>query len=74
MAALLHPSGLRVTIDRGRCVCSETCTSMAPQTFETDDEGLVRLLDGGSDLESAVRNAAASCPVQAIRVESPGAA
>jgi ferredoxin len=73
MDALLHPSGLRVTIDRGRCVCSETCTAIAPQTFETDDEGLVRLLDGGSDPESAVRNAAACCPVQAIRVETPGA-
>jgi ferredoxin len=73
MDTLIHPSGVRITIDRARCVCSETCTSMAPQTFETDDEGLVRLLDGGSDPELAVRSAAACCPVQAIRVETPGA-
>ena len=73
MDSLEHPSGVRITIDRGRCVCSESCTTMAPQTFETDDEGLVRLLDGGADAEAAVRNAAACCPVQAIRVEIPGA-
>ncbi len=73
MDALIHPAGLRVTVDRGRCVCSETCTSLAPLTFETDDDGLVRLLEGGADTEAAIRNAAACCPVQAIRVESSGA-
>ncbi|MDB5434568.1 MAG: putative ferredoxin [Phenylobacterium sp.] len=73
MDTLDHPSGLRVRIDRGRCVCSETCAGLAPDTFETDDEGLVRLLDGGSDPEPAVRNAVAACPVQAISIEISGA-
>ncbi|WP_372785256.1 ferredoxin [Phenylobacterium sp.] len=67
-----HPSGLRVRIDRARCVCSETCASLAPQTFETDEQGLVRLLDGGSDPEAAIRTAVAACPVQAISIETPG--
>jgi ferredoxin len=73
MDRLDHPSGLRVRIDRGRCVCSETCAGLAPQTFETDEQGLVRLLDGGSDPQSAVRTAVAACPVQAISLETPGA-
>ena len=69
MDVLDHPNGLRVRIDRSRCVCSETCMAFAPETFETDDAGLVRLLAGGADPQSAIQTAVAACPVQAISIE-----
>jgi ferredoxin len=62
--------GLRVRVDRGRCVCSEFCMRTAPNTFETDEEGLVTLLAGSSDSEAAVREAARNCPASAITVEA----
>lgn len=64
--------GLRLRIDRGRCVCSETCTRLAPHTFETDDLGLVTLLPGPLDPHTAIREAAASCPAAAITLEADG--
>lgn len=62
--------GLRVRVDRGRCVCSEFCTRTAPGVFETDEEGLVALLAGPFDSEAAVREAALNCPASAITVEA----
>ncbi len=64
-------SVFNIRIDRARCVCSEYCARLAPHTFETDDEGLVTLLEGGDDGEAAIRAAAAACPVQAISIEAP---
>lgn len=68
MRTLDHPSGLRVTIERARCVCSENCNRMAPRTFETDALGLVAFLSGEGDDERALREAVQSCPVRAITV------
>jgi len=64
------PAGLVIRVDRTRCVCSEYCARLAPTTFETDDEGLVHLLEGGQDSEQAIRAAADSCPVRAISIET----
>ncbi|MCC7268518.1 MAG: ferredoxin [Caulobacteraceae bacterium] len=61
---------VRVRVDRMRCVCSEFCTYIAPNTFETDGEGLVTLLAGSTDSEAAVREAARNCPASAITVEA----
>lgn len=61
-------SGVLVTIDRGRCVCSEFCMRIAPRTFETDDNGLVAFLAGPFDDEARLREAAASCPSSAISI------
>lgn len=58
-----------IRVDRTRCVCSEYCARLAPGTFETDDEGLVHLLDNSLDSESAIRAAADACPVRAITIE-----
>lgn len=62
-------NALLIRVDRTRCVCSENCARLAPGTFETDDEGLVQILENSPDSESAVRAAADACPVRAITVE-----
>lgn len=64
----LAAADLTVVIDRTRCVCAEFCTRIAPRTFETDDSGLVALLSGPFDDESALREAAATCPAGAISI------
>jgi ferredoxin len=54
-----------------RCISSGNCVNTAPELFEMDDDGMVRVLADSVDdvgLESAQR-AAQICPVQAILVE-----
>ncbi len=70
MTRLTLASGLAVRIDRGRCVCSENCARLAPMTFETDEDGLVTFLAGPFDSDTAIREAAATCPASAISVET----
>ncbi|MFG1919659.1 ferredoxin [Micromonospora sp. NPDC048898] len=60
-----------------RCVSSGMCALTAPEVFDQDDDlGRVVLLrrDPGPDLADAVRDAAASCPAQAIRLHDPAPA
>jgi ferredoxin len=63
---------VRVWVDGGRCQGHTLCAMIAPEMFRLDD------VDGTSsavcevvptDQESAVREAAQSCPEQAIVVE-----
>jgi ferredoxin len=65
---------IEVAVDRDRCMSSTACVSLAPSTFEIDDEGIstVRLPLAG-DLDSML-DAAESCPVRAISVRVNGAA
>ena len=64
---------IEVSVDRDRCMSSTACVSMAPGTFETDDEGISRvILPLADDLET-ILDAAESCPVRAISVRVNGA-
>lgn len=61
---------LRISIDRQACSGYGNCVAVAPEVFGLDDEYLAVVRDGhpaaGEDV--AVAQAAADCPVQAIRV------
>lgn len=76
-------SGVRIEVDRERCIGAARCVRYAPGAFTQDDEGLVVLLPEGrpdetaaqeaaaqepAAQEAAVREAAAACPVRAITV------
>lgn len=63
---------MKVWVDRDRCQGHTLCAMIAPDSFELDD------VDGHSsavneivpaDQEDAVREAAQSCPEQAIIIE-----
>lgn len=63
---------MKVWVDRDRCQGHTLCAMIAPESFELDD------VDGHSspineivppDQEDAVREAAHSCPEQAIIIE-----
>lgn len=62
---------MKIQIDWGLCQGHANCTGDAPDVFEIDDEGKLKVLmpepteEFRSQLESAVRY----CPTGAIRVE-----
>ena len=60
---------MRVTADRELCVGSGQCELLAPEVFEVDDDGAVRLLQEETDDDAAVRDAVAQCPTGALSVE-----
>jgi len=62
-------SGLRVQIDRTRCIATTNCIKLAPGLFELDDERIVTFkseaLEPGQD---TVVEACDACPVDALSV------
>ena len=62
---------MHITTWTESCVGSGQCALAVPEVFDQDqDEGTVRLLDAdpGQALQRRVREAAISCPMQAISV------
>ncbi len=63
---------MKVVVDRDRCTGIGMCESLAPDIFEVDDEGELTLLieDVTEDQVSDAREACASCPTEALTLES----
>jgi len=57
-----------VKVDKDKCIGCGACVAIAPETFEFDENGLSKVVDGAPSNESAAE-AAGSCPVGAIEVE-----
>ena len=63
---------MRIVLDNEKCQGHGRCYALAPQLFESDDEGYSRLLVDGDvppELEKAARLAADNCPEFAIEIE-----
>jgi ferredoxin len=60
--------GLRIEVDRGRCMGSGECSYHAPGTFDLDDELKSVVIDPDGDPPEKIRLAADSCPTRAIEV------
>ena len=63
---------MKIVFDRAKCQGHGRCYSLAPEVFESDDEGYaVQLVTGEvpAELEDAARLAADNCPEYAITVE-----
>lgn len=63
---------MKVAVDEMRCGGHGRCASIAPDVFDLDDEGYVRLDDSKTvlpDQEAVVREAVEMCPLQALRIE-----
>lgn len=69
----------KVKVDRTLCIGAASCVAVAPDTFELDGEGkaVIKKKDGSmtsdyvnyndiNDSEANIKNAAMSCPVNAI--------
>jgi ferredoxin len=57
-----------IETDRDLCIGSGDCVDTAPNVFELDDEGKVRVIDPDGDDVDVIVDAAANCPVTAIFV------
>jgi ferredoxin len=58
----------RVRVDEGSCISSGMCLATAPNRFEFDPDQRSRPVSELIDEDEAVRDAAASCPVEAISI------
>ncbi len=64
---------MRIALDSQACQGHGRCYSLAPELFDSDDEGYaVLLVDGDvpADLEESARLAADNCPEFAITCQS----
>ncbi|HEY3943520.1 MAG TPA: ferredoxin [Acidimicrobiales bacterium] len=59
---------MRISVDADRCSGHGRCYTLAPEVFESDDDGycLVRPGDIAADLEDKARSGAQNCPERAI--------
>ncbi len=58
-----------VKVKSDTCIGCGACVAMAPETFEFDENGLSKVIDGANQSEAAVE-AANACPVGAIEVDA----
>ena len=56
----------RVTVDSGLCIGSGMCVGTAPKRFRFDSNQRSAPVDAVIEPDDAVRDAAMSCPVEAI--------
>jgi ferredoxin len=66
--------GMKVRVDEDLCIGDETCVEICPEIFEMNEEGLAVTKIGDAEavpesLEAACREAAESCPAEAIIIE-----
>ncbi len=61
---------MKVTIDEELCTGCELCVDTCPDVFEMrDDIAVAKVDEVPEDLEEDVRDAADSCPAEAIIIE-----
>lgn len=61
---------MKVRVDENLCTGCGLCADICPEVFEMGDEvSIVKVDNIPSELEEKVREAAESCPVEAIIIE-----
>lgn len=60
---------MKVTIERDLCIGCGNCESIAPAMFELGKDGLARVVNPIGAEDSLIKEAAESCPVDAIILE-----
>jgi ferredoxin len=61
---------MKVRVDEEACVGDETCVEICPEIFEMQgDVAVTKMEEVPEELEGACKEAAESCPVEAILIE-----
>jgi Ferredoxin len=62
--------GLRIEVNYDRCTGLGMCEAEAPEQFEVQDDGSLRVLDGtpAEEFRAACEAAVATCPTEALRL------
>jgi ferredoxin len=63
---------IEVEVQRARCIGIKSCVTAAPGTFALDQSGISTVRNPEGDPESALVEAAESCPTGAISVFKDG--
>ena len=63
---------VRIDVDHGLCVGNAMCVATAPGVFAHDENRQSTVVDAAGDPAALVLEAAANCPVSAIRVVDGG--
>ena len=61
--------GLRIEVDRERCMGSGNCSFHAPATFDLDGDLKAVVLDPDGDPVDKVQLAVEACPTAALRAD-----
>lgn len=71
MAALTRIRPMRVTVDPDLCEANAVCAGLVPEVFSLDetDELTIGVSEVPPELAERVREAVASCPKMALRLE-----
>lgn len=56
----------KIVIDRDLCIGAATCVTIAPNTFQMDDENKAILINAEGDDAETILMGAESCPTKAI--------
>ncbi len=60
---------MKITIDKDKCIGCGACTALAAKTFRLGDDGKAEVIEPAKDKEEDIKNAAESCPVEAIKIK-----
>ena len=61
---------MKVKVDPELCTGDEICIQVCPEVFEMEgDKAIVKMKEVPEDLQDSVREAADSCPSEAIIIE-----
>lgn len=60
---------MKIKIDKDKCIGCGLCAALAPDVFELKDDGKADVKADANLSSPEIKNAAQSCPVQAIAVE-----
>ncbi|MBI5037702.1 MAG: ferredoxin [Candidatus Kerfeldbacteria bacterium] len=59
---------MKIVLKRDKCISAATCVAIAPDVFELDEEGKVKLKNEHGADDQTIIDAARSCPTQAIEI------
>ena len=62
----------KISVDKNVCICSAMCIAIAPDRLVLDERQRSGPVEAEIDPDEAVRDAAASCPSEAISLVEAG--
>ena len=60
---------MKIVVDKTKCIGCGTCIAIAPKSFKFGEDGKSEPIEPPGDEEEKIKEAAESCPVQAINIE-----
>ncbi|HEY8422654.1 MAG TPA: ferredoxin [Thermoclostridium sp.] len=62
---------MKAFVDKDVCIGCGLCADLCPEVFNIDDDGTASAIDTDipEDAEDAAKEAAAQCPVEAIKID-----